>query len=1542
MASPAPGVPVAAAAAASAATPAAPSSSTSSSYAWPWIQRDPDDMPSHARDKMVQGLPEVNPKKPMPPFQLDIDEDDRSFHGHTHTHTIQSHPRAGRAGPAAVCELAHGRAWCCSSHLPSLLSAWNTFRSQRRDIRKWEKSASIGDRLKAAMAYHELGQALEANHERAEHWAEARSAYERDYVLSRSLPRPHESVIPALRHMSVCADEQGHYPQSVRYAEQALTEAILARDPEERQGAYVALGLVCQHWLHDAGNDPEYDRWGLRERQQLTERVCHYFTRALKLADELKLSKEITASKRCELRRNANINMSNGIEQRIEFIALQTMQDKRRVELDRELDEEHSALYAETATPTVLSSRALLRTDQSTFVKTAVFKLENDAPPAVRAMCLEARRYLRAAEDLCFADESIAAAAAKEVLRPLPYDELEIDEAAPFPDGVQVENLSIVLHTHGMVLERVGLLDDAVTMYVMSARRLNCLRTQAELKRSVFDRLVDGQTKSLKNALLVYIKLGNFRHARKMALQLKKLAKRAIAREEKKPTGCMEDLLAALEESESFIQLVQSKEQSHKQLQRIDADLSKWQPDQDPELHAKLALVTQRRDHFTGLVQAGNECDDEWTLKGVNTQHMLNCERNMWRIIREQRKLIDPKRQPDRWRDSLQREGKLLISIAQSTSALCGLLFGNSPAKNSERQLCTKYWQLVRDWFRVVLSSKTALGRPLWGWQAVTLINHANSLQDDLRGMPRDVLMLRLEASKCMDECVRRGEGSDDAPQQLLKARVDLAEQIASDFAQRLTRSPSDARLQESTASWSNKHQQLQLQWSRLQQAAAKDLKVRELVRLNEAFQELFEGEKEATLLAEGDGGAATASTVLKEEEAQPVAIVSPPSSKPLHAAAAPPPAAIVKLETPATKTIAVTPIAPSPRAHAAKPSTASVAPSAMTAAAKPATSVAMAVKVEPRAREGDHIDIMDLLSSERQQTAASRAVAVAPAPVAVAAAAAASAPAAIPSVAALRAEAIVLSSQSRMESIASVSSSSSASAPVAAGHAAVGARKRRRILMDGSESPDEFDDEDLLDVTELEPQTGSRAQAEDLTADAERGQEEGQQPARKKPHLDGAAAAADSSSSAQPVPAAISASRPDAQTAAAMSSSASSHSADSIASLPSAASRLLRDALLSPPQVQPAVSSLGHVSICDEGMEELVVALRKLRQDSGQVQQLTLQRDRFTDASVAELKTVMTMRATPSSGGTKPLAFVTSLDMSFSNVEGDAGWSHLLVAMPKLPRLRSLDLSFTAVGSWCPDHLHACIKRAPMLRVLHLDGCSRVTGHGSVADEAQRLASALTSNPCLEELSLRGCRLTPMAISALLRSIRASAPQLHTLSLSYVRVMCYRLSVGQRLQSAPVPDSEDGPWTNAEDALSAWRYAMHTHALLCADDAALLRDVYTAMREWLTDTHPAAQRNVTLALNGWSNGLRLSDTLVEVLRCDAGRLHQLQLCDTDMSATHATDMANALKWNARESQSLRRLAFHTLLPEPHKTAVHRAITTGVPAVIQIDLSSPD
>jgi hypothetical protein len=69
-------------------------------------------------------------------------------------------------------------------------------------------------------------------------------------------------------------------------------------------------------------------------------------------------------------------------------------------------------------------------------------------------------------------------------------------------------------------------------------------------------------------------------------------------------------------------------------------------------------------------------------------------------------------------------------------------------------------------------------------------------------------------------------------------------------------------------------------------------------------------------------------------------------------------------------------------------------------------------------------------------------------------------------------------------------------------------------------------------------------------------------------------------------------------------------------------------------------------------------------------------------------------------------------------------------------------------------------------------------------------------------------------------------------------------------------------------------------------------------------------------------------------------RLRHLHLRDSDISATHATDVADALQWNGRESQSVQRFAFHSLLAEPQRTAVHRAITAAVPPAIRVDLSA--
>lgn len=92
MASPVPAVPAAAAAGSA---PNKAAASTSSSYAWPWISRDPDDVPMHPRDKLVRGLPDLHPKKPLPPFDLGIDEDDRSFHGQPAIQSNSSH--TGRA-----------------------------------------------------------------------------------------------------------------------------------------------------------------------------------------------------------------------------------------------------------------------------------------------------------------------------------------------------------------------------------------------------------------------------------------------------------------------------------------------------------------------------------------------------------------------------------------------------------------------------------------------------------------------------------------------------------------------------------------------------------------------------------------------------------------------------------------------------------------------------------------------------------------------------------------------------------------------------------------------------------------------------------------------------------------------------------------------------------------------------------------------------------------------------------------------------------------------------------------------------------------------------------------------------------------------------------------------------------------------------------------------------------------------------------------------------------------------------------------------------
>lgn len=70
----------ASAAAAAASSPATAASASSAPYRWPWLARDAHDMPLDARynPQMPHGLPR---KKDLPPFQLPIEADDRSFHG---------------------------------------------------------------------------------------------------------------------------------------------------------------------------------------------------------------------------------------------------------------------------------------------------------------------------------------------------------------------------------------------------------------------------------------------------------------------------------------------------------------------------------------------------------------------------------------------------------------------------------------------------------------------------------------------------------------------------------------------------------------------------------------------------------------------------------------------------------------------------------------------------------------------------------------------------------------------------------------------------------------------------------------------------------------------------------------------------------------------------------------------------------------------------------------------------------------------------------------------------------------------------------------------------------------------------------------------------------------------------------------------------------------------------------------------------------------------------------------------------------------------
>ena len=1363
---------------------------------------------------------------------------------------------------------------------PSLSTAWNSFTNIRTKFPGWLASHDLLSHRNCATEYHNLGRALMDHSSLKNHLQYAMKAFERDYAISCTIHKPKMESIAALRQLAECSLQLQDYVAAVRYAEQALTNAVQSHQVIERQGAVMALGLICMHWFDNAclasrRDDQgelilsECDSWGLLEREQLLDQTRAFMLHAQALASKLPDDEE----KKAGLLLEAKINLANSLQQRCAFLSLKHTHTKRLTELKKELAEPPSALYT-PALQTEAEMRAVLtRIDCSPFLPSHPFDSFKLTPPGAVDLYKQVKAIIDDAETHCF-EEPLWAERWNRTPLPDLGKTWEIDEPAlSVPKRVQIAPHSKVLHIHGMVLESLGLVEDALKRYLSSVRRLNCMRGPAGLTVTRTDtkgytQIVDDQCVSLKAALYAYLKLDQYDRASSMAQQLCKLNNEAkdILRKDEKLADAYK---IERDRAKELIKIIQRKRGWFRELERIKTDLAAWKAESDPTLVRRYALVKQRRDVYKqAVVHARHpeheDLDDSKQTQGYNVQGMLNAEREMWRIVRTQRKRLHPQRDQEEWKLSLQGEGHLLISIAQSVCAMSDLLFADSPVKQLERQLCDKYWKLARQWQQHVLPP--LIGRSLHEWEGMALIEHAGSLHD-LRDNEETVLNLQREAWAQLELVTDATTRS-----RLLLTRRDLAESIADTLKLQAARSSATLAKKTLYVEWKAIFAALSAEWTKLSEAT--DTASKQLAFENEHMEEMFEGNEMPVM---GATDVAAMLTDAAEESVSVRSLIKPPSSKP-----------IPTLDAASSR---AAPAAPSSVSTAAA-SSSSASPHVRTAPRGAATTRAAPDPSSNRDRKRQRIVIASQSSSDDDEEDAH----------------AASSSASSSSDDEDEDEVREVAAMDVIDMTAAAATGASAPRPAAAEHSS-----ERRVT--------------FADAVPGNSASFALSVPASVVSDVQPFSAPVVAPAAIVPPT-----------AAAPV-APLHALMPAAAASVpmfAVAASAASESSRSVRAAPAAASAV--PALSRRVAASPSVSSAVQ-TIAGEWREEFVVALRKLESDRGQCQQLSLIGDRFSLAAREELCHVLRMEAAASSP-CKPLGQLQSLDLSFCSMEEDAWWTWVLVALPKLPRLRSLNLSHTTVASNMAAHIDRCNTRSPLLRCIDLTGCNRMTGRDKGFDSAF-IVQALTSNPRLEELILTGCPLSLKTVSQLMRAIRSNGlSSLRVLSLSFVRSLCYRLSAAEGEESTlPVEPEDEVPFASASAAHAAWRSSLATPAALGPSDCALVRDIYAGLAEWLVDfSDPSLRRNIHLGISGWSNGLNLLSTLVRVLQFPSCRLQKLEFRESDFTRAQLFEMADAIASTYTTTQkepSLQMIQF-TSIQAKQTASMHELLTATLPRCVAV------